>query len=353
VRAPLGKAIPLVLAALLAVATAVLVQLKHRCVTRAAAQQHCLPKPLVALAPRWRALGAGLLLALALLLSVRFDAPSIGTLALIAALACMTYRRSSPARELRGPGRWLPLSQREAFEREVATVVGGALDSSTLAGKCVLLTFTAVTVSTGLGLFRTQPYLSLLTFMATVIAWPLLLTGRSADLPLGLRNRARQRLEWMYRRLSRDQRLRVHPMGRFGDGDSKPDEIRLKVVATSLPKGVLGVEIAAHGSEELVQLCVLLRVCDGSEAHRRWQHLGAFARGRTPDERVAIIAPSLASINRVVALVRALVELPPSVPDGYGESPRTRNNAAKSVATGSATSNPGKGSLPTQATRAA
>jgi hypothetical protein len=254
---------------------------------------------------------------------------------------------------LRGPGRWLPVHQREAFEREAPKGSGRALDFSTLQGKCVLFVWTAVTMSIGIGLFRSQPYLSLLTFMATVIAWPLLLTGRASELPLAFRNRTRQKLEGLYRRLSQDHGLRVHPIGRFGDGDGAPDEIRLKISAATLPSGTLGLEIAACGVGDLIQPCLLVRVREGSEAHRCFQSLGAFTRGRTPEERVAIVAPTLASSTRIVALVRRMLEVQSSRADYGMLPPRARNNSDKSSGSGSATSKPGKSSHPDQATRAA
>lgn len=352
-RAPLGKGIPLLLAAILAVASAILVQLKHSAVTRAAASQDCQPRPLIPLGPRWRAAATGLMLALATLLCVRFDAPSIGSTILLLALAGMTYRRPHWPRALRRPGRWLPVHQSEAFECHELGVPGRFLDYSTIQGKCAFFAWTAVTAATGLGLFRAQPYLSLLAFIATVIAWPMLLTGRSSELPSAVRNRSRRALSRMYRRLSREPQLRVHPIARFGDGDSAPDEVRLKVSAASMPKGLLGLEIAAHSVCDIIQPCLLVRVRDGSEAHQRLQTIGAFTRGRTPEERVAIVAPSLASGTRVVGLVRALFNGEDGYPAGHGRAHRVCSSSDKSSVRGSATSKPGKSSLPDQATRAA
>ncbi len=353
-RAPLGKGFPLVLAAVLALITAVVVQLKHRAVAEAAAQQNCRPRPLIAMGPHWRAAAAGLLLAIALLLCVRFDAPSSGALVMLLALACMTYRRPVWPRALRGPGRWLPVHQSEAFAREVVKVPGRVLDLSTLPGKCALLAWVALMTSSGLWLFRSQPYLALLTFMAIVVPWPILLTGRFSELPLVHRDRSRRKLESLYRRLARDQRLRIHPVGRFSDGDSEPDEVRLKVSAASMPQGMLGLEIASHGIDGMSQLCLLIRVRDGSEAHQHFQAMGAYTRGRTPEERVSIFAPTLAARERILARVRMMLDARAASGANYGAPPpRVRNSSAKSSGSGSSTSKPGKAPPPDQATRAA
>jgi hypothetical protein len=349
-RSPLGKGIPLVLAAVLAAASAVIVLFKHRATTRMAARQNCTPRPLIAMGPYLRAAITGLLLGMALLLSVRFDAPTAGAVALLLAEACMIYRRPVWPRQLRGPGRWLPVHQQEAFHRDTACQFGRFLDASTSRGQCVLGVWVIGTLMVGSWLFRTQPYLALLTFMATVIPWPLLMTGRASELPLHRRNRARQDLDWMHRQLSRNQRLRVHPVGRFAEGESTPDEIRLKVTATTMPEGLIGLEIVSHAVNDLGQPCLLIRIRDASPAHQQYRAAWSFVRGRTADERVAVFAPSLGARARILEQVAAILASDAATPAGHGASTTRSIRSSGGV---SSTSKPSRSSVPDQATRAA
>jgi hypothetical protein len=354
-RSPLGKGIPLGLAAFFAVASAVLVLFKHRAVTLGAARQSCTPRPLIAAGPHLRAVAAGLLLGLTLLLSVRFDAPTTAAVALVLALACMTYRTPALPRLLRGPGRWLPVHQDEAFYRALVPAYAKLLDASTIQGKCVLWSWVFATSCAGIWLFRSQPYLALLSFLATVVIWPILLTGRHSELPDHLRAQVRQDLAWMYRRLTSDKRLRVHPIGRFAEGESTPDEIRLKASATTPIVGLIGLEIAALSGDSSTQPSLLIRIREGTELHRRMQSAWSFSRGRTADERVCIFAPTVAAKPRIVELVLGLLRVDDAaLPADYGDSTSSvRSNASRSSGSGSATSKPSKPSAPAQATRAA
>jgi hypothetical protein len=349
-RSPLGKGIPLVLAAVLAAVSAVMVLFKHRATTLMAARQNCTPRPMIALRPYLRAVATGLLLGMALLLSVRFDAPTAGAVAFLLAEACMIYRRPLWPRQLRGPGRWLPIHQREAFDRDVAVEFGRFLDASTTEGKCVLGAWLLATLIASSWLFRTQPYLALLTLLATVIPWPLLMTGSASELPLYRRNRARQDLDWLHRRLGRNRSLRVHPVGRFAEAESTPDEIRLKVTAPTMPEGLIGLEIVSYTVQQLSQPCLLIRVRDGSAAHERYRAAWSFSRGRTPDERVAIFAPSVGARARILEQVAAFLANDAATQPRYGGSTPRIN---RSCGGGSSTSKPSMLSVPDQATRAA
>jgi hypothetical protein len=369
-RSPLGRGLALLLSTLVAVGSAAAVLAKHRAVSLMSTRQDCTARPLFALGPHLRAAASGLLLAAALLLSVRFDTPSCAAVAYLMALGCMTYRRPLWPRNLRGPGRWLPIHRDEAFRPEPRVVVGRFLDASTVEGRGVLTIWSFATLSAALSTFRTQPYLALLTLMATVIPWPLLLTGRSSELPSSVRARAHRELEKIHRRLLRDGRLRVHPIARFGEGDSEPDEIRLKLSANTVDPGLIGLEIAVNGASSLAQPCLLVRVQEGSGTHQRYSSVWSFTRGRTAMERVGIFAPAVAARTRIIRLLYTLLvdhdksEVnrnaagSPPVSDAskvdYGVS---RSNPAssprRSPGNCSSTSKPSRASVPTHATRAA
>lgn len=354
-RSPLGKGSPLLLAFLLAVATAVGVLMKDRCVSIAAAQQNCVHRPWVALGPHLRAASSAILLGLALLLAVRFDAPATGTIALLLGLTLMIYRRPVRPRQLRGPGRWLPLHPDEAFGLESAGVRSGRyLDASTRQGKGLLVVAFLLTTSCGVALFRTQPYLAVIVGLATVIPWPLLLTGRAAELPRGLRNRDRVALKRMYRRLRHHSELRVHVVGRFVPGESQPDEIRLKIASSRLDPRITGVEVAALGPENSGKLCLLVRLADGREGMPWLPGAKSLSRGRHPDERVFAYLPTLAAQSRLLALLGDLLLAQSAIGQAYGTAGlATRTKASRSSGSGSETSKPSRAAVPGQATRAA
>lgn len=353
-RAPLGKGIPVALAAMLAVAVASLVALKDREASRIATQQGCIAKPLVPLGPLLRAVAAGLLVSLAVLLAIRFDAPTSGALALLLGLLCMTYRSAERPRPLRAPGRWLPLRAQEALALHGDTSERSFLDASTRLGKAILAIWSAATISIATLAFRNQPYLAILCLVVTVLPWPLLMTGTATDLPKHQFDRALERLRRSFRLLQQNQRLRVRTVGRFPNGDSVPDEIRLRLDARPMPKGLLGLELALGPGAFTQSYTLLIRVLEDSEVHRRYAHQFRFSRGRSGDERVAVYAPSLASLARIQRTVSKLL-FEDAIQDLDQESAKrvTSSRLARSSGTGSQTSKPSKPSQPGQATRAA
>ncbi|HMA96782.1 MAG TPA: hypothetical protein VKP30_29050 [Polyangiaceae bacterium] len=354
-RAPLGKGVPTALAAILAVVVATIVTLKDKEATRAAAQQGCVSRPLIPVGPLLRAVSAGLLISLAVLLAIRFDAPSCGAMALLLGLLCMTYRSAKRPRALRAPGRWLPLRTQEALSENGTASEKSFLDASTRYGKLMLGAWSGSMIALATLAFRGQPYLAMLCLVATVIPWPLLLTGNTAELPNHQFSLAMNRLRQSFRYLQQDRRLRVHTVARFPIGDSVPDEIRLRISASPMPKGLLGLELAL-GPGAPNQHCdsLLIRVLDDSEPHRRYIRRFRFSRGRSADERVAIYAPSLASLPRIRQLVNELLfEQSVGNPNQESSRPTTSSNLARSSESGSHTSKPSTSSQPGQATRAA
>lgn len=351
-RSPLGKGSPFVLAFLLAAIVAGCVAVKHRAVLAAAAQQQCMQRPLVALSTYVRAALSGMLTGMALLLSVRFDAPTFGAVALLAALLLMTYRKPELSRQLRGPGRWLPLHKNEAFLFEPMAASGRFLDASTVHGKAVLGAVLLVALSSGAWLFRTQPYLAIITMSAAAIPWPLLLTGRTADLPGAMRNRDRRALEKIYRRLCRIPSLRIHPIGRIPDGESCPDEIRLKITGANPEHTITGLEVAAIGNQNPGALCLLIRYAEGNESTARCEDAKSFSRGRNADERVIAFLPSVVAQNRILAKVTELLLPAHAAPTGNGRLQST-SKSNRSSGNGSAMSKPVKTASPDHATRAA
>ncbi|HEY5961106.1 MAG TPA: hypothetical protein VIV60_31330 [Polyangiaceae bacterium] len=357
-RSPLGRGIALAFSGLLALTASALVFSKHRTVTREAKRQLTTARALIAIPVFVRAILAGLLTGLAILLPIRADAPSLGAVSLALAFAFMLYRKPIESRTLRGPGRWLPLQRQDAFRCEAGTVARSYLDASTNQGKAVLLVWLSLTLGIGCWLFRSQPYLAMLTFMSSVMPLPLWLTGCISELPEAMRERTGRELKRMAKLLDGDGRWRVSTIGRFAGNDMLPDEIRLKVTASELPRFIVGLEIAsvAHASEP--NLCLIVRCRDDVETSVQCGSGWSSSRGRTPDERVHLFAPSVASRSRIVAQLDRLLDLESNArhrhqSDDDAYSSRARRSSSKSAGNGSETSKPPKSRVPFHATRAA
>lgn len=356
-RAPLGKGIPLAFSAVGAMSFAIAALLKDAAVRKLALAEGTQARPWLPIERHWRATCAGILLGTAILLAVRFDAPSVAVMLALLAQACVAYRAFAPTRKLRGPGRWLLLRPDEALANTTTKYAGAWLDASTWQGKSVLGLWSLAWLGICAKMAAAQPYLSVLALIAVPIPWSLLLTATRAELPSGRRARAHAELRRIHRRFSREALVRVHPMARFGEGDACPDEIRLKLAPKVAPSGLIGLEIATHPHASHPASCLLVRVKEESEAHRRLATRFAFSRGRAADERVAIYAPAISAQSRIVRQVQQILFESTSrispirryLDSIWGAS----RHDARSSGKGSNTSKPAKPQVPAQATRAA
>lgn len=354
-KAPLGKGMPLALGAIAAIVCAVLVLMKDAAVRASAQREHCEARPWLPLRGHWRATIGGLSLGVAILLAARFDAPSMAVILTVLAQACFAFRPLVPPRKLRGPGRWLPLRAEEAFSRSQTKPTGAWLDASDWRGKLTLLAWSLAWAVMAAKCFTTQPYLAILGLIAIQVPWPLFFTGTSLELPSSRRSRASAELIRMQRLLERGGRLRVLTIGRFGEGELVPDEVRLKLVLRDPPNGLVGLEIAANPSALHPSTSLLIRVRDESEAHHWLGQRFGFFRGRTGEERVATYAPAVAARARIIKQVRRIISersLNTSTGCHFG-SGVSSTHRARSAGSGSNTSKPARPAVPAQATRAA
>jgi len=355
-RSPFGKGLPLLLSVLLACAFSSLVWFKSRAVRAEAARQGLEPRPLVALGAKWRSVLAGLCSALALLLAVRFELPSLAAVALICAMLLSTYLRPAEARTLRGPGRWLPIHDDEAWTTARSPERGRYLDASTGRGKIVLLLFFVVVVSVVVWCFRRDPYYAMLIVMGAPSILPTLLTGTFDDLPWAREDRTCRALCAMAKTLRREPTLKVRVIGRFPEQMSVPDELRLRLTSSKpVLEGLNAIELSAcdQGRALLPELSLLVRVTEDSRAHAVLSTQIVFGRGRTNVERVAVVTYPFASRPRLARLLNELftAQDPIHVPQTQAHEPS--NSARRSAARGSVTLKPGRSGSPPHATRAA
>lgn len=282
------------------------------------------PRPLIPLPLPARAAAAGIALVAGLSLQLLLKTGTAGAalVALATALAAhRTPRWNRPV--LRGPGKWLPVAEAEAF-RLPPRPRGAYLDVTTRAGK-VFLTISLAGVGAGVhALYGVSPYHAhLLAFDATALL-AVFCTGRMAELPPDpaaapvpfLRGVALR-----LKRLLKGTDARVVGRLRIPDRSPDADELRLGLAPRAPLPGFIGIEVGvayAPGAGGAIALPeVLLRVTAGSpceQAVERVAKSGRAVRGRRIDERVIAFAPRLPTARMTAAIAAALARAVTTAP---------------------------------------
>jgi hypothetical protein len=311
---------PLVLAVggALALLYALLVGLKGLEVARHAAAAGVAPRPLVPVPLVLRALFAGVALTGGVAFEILLPTGTTGALlvALATALAAHRTPRRAPAASLGKPGRWLSITEAEAF-RDPPRPKGALLDVSTRAGK---LLFVLALGGLGAGVWAlSEPlpyYASLLAFDLPALL-VLFGTGRIAELPPDPAVAAGPVLRDVARRLRRSMKggeeLRIVPRIHVPNDSPDADELRITVVPRAPLPGFGALEVGvmfAHGAGGAIAMPeILLRVTAGSECDRalgRVVRHGRSSRGKRPDERVLCFSPRLPTTRMTASLAAAL-----------------------------------------------
>lgn len=354
-RSPWTRGLPLILAGLYACLVAAVVWFKSQAVLGLERQHGVKILPLIRLASTWRAVLAALGAAVALVVAVRFEQPTTAACSLLVTMLLSTYRRPTVARSLRGPGRWLILSDAEAWQRAAVTVSTRWLDASTRLGKAVL--FGWQLASFGLfGVFVSrEPYYAWLILLGAQVSLPSFFTGCHSDMPVAKTSMRRQILRSMWATIRRNKRLKVSILARFAEGQSTSDEVRLRVSGGAMSDGLMSVELATSGCDALQEpeLSLVVRVRDGSLAQAKLSRSLSFGRGRTELERVAVISPALATRRQLLSWIVELVDGPRRDPLTFSQGAVSRKSASRSSGKGSSTEKPGRSGSPAHATRAA
>jgi hypothetical protein len=289
------------------------------------------PRPLVPLPVGLRAAASGTLFASAFVSAAWFDQATLGAALLVLAMA-LACQYATPAKiVLRGPGQWLPLSDREAFARPTAAGAGRFLDAGSWPGftlfalLCVLLSVLAWF------LFARAPYQALLLLLGSACTLPLFFTGRAAQLPADLAVRPRALLAGLALRLRRAPGIKVVAWARIPEGRATADELRLLVQVPGAQRGLLGVEIgveygAVPGGAAAAPF-VLIRAREGSAVISALPRELTWTRGRKADERAALLRPRLPTRAHCERLVLELIaQLRESEPISGQRSRSTRSS---------------------------
>lgn len=318
-----GQRLVLLVGALsLAILYASLVAVKSGEVARHARARGVAPRPLVPIPTALRALLAGAALTAGVFVELSLMRATLGALLVLAAVLLAAHRAPAPARAaLRGPGRWLPIAESIAL-RETPRPSGAYLDSSTRAGKALLLLALGAVLGAAALLWDVSPFRAELVAFDAVAVLAIFGTGRLVELPpdpavasaATLREVAR-----LVRKRWPAGDLRVVGRIRVPDGSADPDELRLAFAPKQAPIGFGTIEVGVvhalgpGGSFACPE--VILRLTTGStcdDALARLARHGRGSRGRKKGERAILFSPRLPNARMtagiVLRLLRALAD---------------------------------------------
>ncbi|MBI4700703.1 MAG: hypothetical protein HY744_05995 [Deltaproteobacteria bacterium] len=329
---------------------ALCVLLKGREVARRARAARAEVPPFVPLPLVLRAALAAAALVGGLGLQLRTDRALLGSALVVGAAALAAHgaaRHAAAARPggasaaLRGPGRWLSVTEAETL-RGIPRPAGAWLDVSTRAGKALCLVALALLAAGVAWLCRSEPERALLLGLDSAALLAVFGTGRTNGLPADLAvepGRLLAKVAARIRKMAPAAGLRLVPRIRLPDGETDPDELRLLVVPRLPRRGFSAIEVGvtyALGLGARVAMPeILLRAVAGSECDRAAAALSRYARispGRKPEERVLAFSPRLPTAKMTAQIAVALAA---AVTDhaAAGAAPRT---ADKPAATGPA-----------------
>jgi hypothetical protein len=294
-----------------------LMLLKSREVRREAERARARVPPIVPLPLALRAPLAAAALSGGVALELVFDRLVGGAVLVVVACVLGAHGAAQPISTslLRGPGRWLTVSEREAFAAP-PPLPRTWLDTSSPRGRALLvLFFGALAVPTALLARLGRPEAALVALDAVALL-SIFGTGRALGLPpdMGVEpGRFLGRVIHALRRHKGATDLRLVARLRIPHADVDADELRL-LVAPRLPlRGFAGIEVGvtyALGVATRVAMPeVLVRVVAGSPSDEALALVSRSARitpGRKPDERVLAFTPRLPTARMTASLALAL-----------------------------------------------
>ncbi len=317
VRKPHARVWIFAIGGLLFIVYALLVVLKARSVARVARKSGAYVRPVIPMPLALRAVLSAAAVVVGIMLQLVVDWPVWGAVAVVAGsvLAAHGRARVERAGALRGPGRWLSVSEREALVDPPRPCTSW-LDWSTRAGKiCCLLSLTLLGIFVALITPEAPWHATLLGFDAVAL---LALFGtamestmppdRSVE-PAGFLRSLSKRL----RAMPIADTIRLVPRIRIPHGAIDPDELRLLVVPRVPLRGFNGIEVGicyVLGTGARVAMPeVLLRVvgdspCDHAVASI--SRVGRITPGRRVGERVIAVAPRLPTVRMTAEIVSAI-----------------------------------------------
>jgi hypothetical protein len=327
-----------------------LVVLKSRAASAAAAARGSQARPWIAAGTAWRACAAGVGMSAATAAAAWGEPPWMAALALLVAMAFAAFHPPLAPSTLRGPGEWRPLESSALGARPRASLPGAWLDAGRARGFTLLCALLALVIVGATRAFESSPYAGACVLLGGAALLPIFCTGRAGELPLEALDRTRSFLADVARRLGRDGSLVIQPIGRMAASNGEVDELRLSITPSRPVPGLLGLELGVELRERLgghsARPVVVVRAAEGSDCQRALPRGITWTRGRSAEERAGLVRPKLPDAATSVALIQELASLMLSPP-----SPEpAAKKAARSAGSGLSTAKAGTRSSPAHAT---
>jgi hypothetical protein len=331
---------------------ALVVILKSRSVAAACKMRGALARPLVPFPAPARGLLAAACVSGAVFTALSTTEPLFAAALLLAAMAFSTHLPPRLLPVLRGPGKWVRLEPEVAFDpRAEKRPPGRMLDAGTVPGFLLFAVLLSLFVAGAIVVARRSSYEGLWMALSSALLFPIFCTGSSGDLPF--RSLPEDTLEWLMNALDSARGIEVHPLARIPQGGTERDEIRLLVLPKPALPGFVALEAGLDFHQGILGLLplpfVLVRVLENSAAAEALPKGLLWTRGRTADERVAVLRPKLPTRKVTLELVKRLAErLTVSLsPD---QRQRGKPSAARSAGKGLSAANGATTSSPAHAT---
>lgn len=279
------------------------------------------------------------------------ELPTLSGLCLAAALLAAILLPPVRLPKARGPGEWARLTDADAERRIAPKLAGRFLDASSVPGFIVFATIVLASAAAAWVLLPRVPYQSALLLLASSAVLPIFFTGKSGDAPPDAAFGALPLYRWLEKKLARRSDVHAEVWARRPLGGGEPDELRLRIVLDGAKSGLLAIEVGLEIGAGLVALpCVIVRAMDESEAYQALPRGVVWVRGRSGEERVAILRPRVPTRSQCLEIVHDVLDLQSArASGGSSRVQRERKSKAMSSGRGTATANGGTPS-PTPAT---
>lgn len=295
------------LSALLACCFGLLLFFKARSVVSLGRFTDAREKPLIPLSPVGRAALGSALVGTAVWLGLGHQptiAVALGAVAAGLGTYLLPVRRVRP----RGPGQWAPL-ERSAIKSR--TLPGGLWETRSFSGFSFCTALMAGCLFVGYRILPVSNYLALMTVALSLLIVPLFWTGGRKDFPQSPVEQAKpwhDRIQAAFGGEMAEIQLWGRQAMLVGADVAAVDEVRVRFLLHRAPAGLRAFEVAfeeAAGAHVLPS--VLLRVLDDSRALACLPTDLPWRRGRTPEERVALLRPAAPTPAQLLRLLRSLV----------------------------------------------